>query len=143
MLQRLSLALVLFIVGCLADAWAGETRRRDAQAILSKTWQWEATITPVEEIRVSDPARYTILLDEGGKLQARFDCNRGGGAYQISEGKLGFGPFASTFMACPPDSRATGFMRDLQRVVSFFVQDGKLYLELPMDSGTMRFRPAP
>jgi hypothetical protein len=46
-------------------------------------------------------------------------------------------------MACPPDSRATVFMRDLQRAVSFFVQDGKLYLELPMDSGTMRFRAAP
>lgn len=34
-------------------------------------------------------------------------------------------------------------MRDLQRVVSFFVQDGALYLELPYDSGTMRFREAP
>lgn len=43
----------------------------------------------------------------------------------------------------PPDSRATVFIRDLQRVVSSFVQDGKLYLELPMDSGTMRLRPAP
>ena len=143
MLQRLSLALILLIVGCLTDAWAGETRSRDAQAILGKTWQWEATITPVEEIRAGDPERYTVLLRDGGKLQARFDCNRGSGAYKISDGKLAFGPLASTFMACPPDSRATVFMRDLQRVVSFFVQDGKLYLQLPMDSGTMRFRPAP
>jgi len=143
MLRRLLPPLVLLIASCVGDASGGEARSKDVRAILSKTWEWEATITPVQEIRVSDPARYTILLDEGGKLQARFDCNRGGGAYQISEGKLGFGPFASTFMACPPDSRATVFMRDLQRVVSFFVQDGKLYLELPMDSGTMRFRPAP
>jgi hypothetical protein len=34
-------------------------------------------------------------------------------------------------------------MRDLQRVSSFFVEGGELYLELPADSGTMRFRKAP
>ena len=32
-------------------------------------------------------------------------------------------------------------LRDLQRVVSFFVDNGTLYLELPYDSGTMKFRP--
>jgi len=142
-LERVSLLLLLLIVSCLADAWAGEARSRNAQAIVGKTWHWEATITPTEEIHAGEPERYTILLGETGKLLARFDCNRGGGAYEISDGKLAFGPLASTFMACPPDSRATVFMRDLQRVVSFFVQDGKLYLELSMDSGTMRFRPAP
>ena len=143
MVERFSLLLLLLVVSCLADVWAGEARSRNAQAILGKTWQWEATITPAEEIRAGEPERYTILLGEGGKLLARFDCNRGGGAYEISDGKLAFGPLASTFLACPSDSRATVFMRDLQRAVSFFVQDGKLYLELPMDSGTMRFRPAP
>ena len=92
---------------------------------------------------VASHGTVNALFRIGGKLLARFDCNRGGGTYEISDGKLAFGPLASTFMACPPDSRATVFMRDLQRAVSFFVQDGKLYLELPMDSGTMRFRAAP
>jgi len=141
MFRRFLLPFALLVA--IGAAWASETRSRDTQAILNKTWQWEATITPAEEIRAGEPERYTILLGEGGKLLARFDCNRGGSAYEISDGKLAFGPLASTFMACPPHSRATVFMRDLQRVVSFFVQDGKLYLELPMDSGTMRFRPAP
>jgi heat shock protein HslJ len=44
-------------------------------------------------------------------------------------------------MACPPDSLDSAFMRDLQRVVSFFVDSGTLYLELPDDSGTMKFCP--
>jgi hypothetical protein len=35
------------------------------------------------------------------------------------------------------------FMRDLQQVVSFFVDKDDLFLELPYDSGTMKFRPAP
>ncbi len=47
----------------------------------------------------------------------------------------------STRMACAPDSLDTVFMRDLQRVVSFFLRNGRLYLELPYDSGTLKFRP--
>ena len=84
-----------------------------------------------------------MLLMADGKAQVRFDCNRGGGSYHISEGQLSFGPMMSTRMACPPDSLDVPFMRDLQRVASFFVQEGALYLELPNDSGTMQFRQAP
>jgi len=115
----------------------------DPQSVLNKTWQWMATITPVEKIEVPNPERYTIILKDEGKLQARFDCNRGGGEVKISPGKLSFGPLMSTRMACPPDTLDGPFMRDLQRVASFFVQDGLLYLELPYDSGTMKFRPDP
>jgi heat shock protein HslJ len=115
----------------------------DSRRVLNKTWQWELTITPVEKIDVPNPERHTILLTAEGKVQARFDCNRGGGNYEISSGKLSFGPLLSTRMACPPDSLDSQFMKDLQRVTSFFLQDGNLYLELPFDSGTMKFRPAP
>jgi heat shock protein HslJ len=115
----------------------------DPKAILGKTWQWEETITPVEKITVPNPERYTILLTDSGRLQARFDCNRGGGDYKISAGKLSFGPLLSTRAACPPDSLDRPYVKDLERVVSFFIQGGNLYLELPADSGTMRFRPAP
>jgi len=133
-----------FVASCAANGPASTAARsRNPQDLLGKTWQWVETITPVEKIMVPDQARYTILLMGGGKLQARFDCNRGGGAYKISEGKLSFGPLLSTRMACPPGSLDGPYMRDLQRVVSFFVQDGDLYLELPVDSGTMRFRRAP
>ena len=45
-------------------------------------------------------------------------------------------------MACPEDSLDGPFTRDLQRAVSFFVEKGNLYLELPADSGTMRFQAA-
>ncbi len=63
-------------------------RDTDPGSVLNKTWQWEGTITPVEKITVPSPDRYTILLMDGGRLQARFDCNRGGGDYKISAGTL-------------------------------------------------------
>lgn len=110
---------------------------------MNRTWQWVSTVTPAEKIDVPHPERYTILLQDDGHLQARFDCNRDGGNYTISAGQLTFGPLRSTRMACSGDSLDTPFMRDLQQVVSFFVDDGKLYLALPHDSGTMTFGPAP
>jgi heat shock protein HslJ len=132
------------MIGCAAGAMPDQnTRSTDPQSVLNKTWQWVSTITPVEKVTVTDPERYTIMLTEDGKLQARFDCNRGGGEYRISEGKLSLGPLRSTRMACPEDSLDGPFMRDLQRVSSFFLQGGLLYLELPYDSGTMKFRPEP
>ena len=138
------LCFCIAVIGCAAGAMPDQnTQSRDPQSLLSKTWQWVLTVTPVEKITVTDPERYTIMLTEDGKLQARFDCNRGGGEYEISEGKLSFGPLMSTRMACAPDSLDSDFIRDLQRVASFFVDNGTLYLELPYDSGTMKFRPAP
>jgi heat shock protein HslJ len=144
MMRILSMVLLgMVIVGCAATGALPDesTRSTDPQSVLNKNWQWVSTITPVEKIAVSNPERYTIMLTDDGKLQARFDCNRGGGEYKILEGKLSFGPLLSTRMACPPDTLDGPFMRDLQRVTSFFLQGGLLYLELPYDSGTMKFRP--
>jgi heat shock protein HslJ len=145
MLRILSFALIVMMIeGYAAGGESGlATRDTDPQSVLNKTWQWVATITPIERTTVQNPERYTILLTDNGRLQARFDCNRGGGDYKISSGKLSFGPLLSTRMSCPPDSLDGPFMRDLQRAASFFVENGNLYLELPAESGTMRFRPAP
>ncbi len=127
-----------------ANALSGQNiRSTDPEAIQDKTWQWESTITPVERIAVPEPERYTLLLTAAGKAQIRFDCNRGGGDYTIAAGKLSFGPLLSTRMACPPDTQDVPFMRDLQRVASFFVENGRLYLELPFDSGTIKFKLGP
>ena len=120
-----------------------DLRRTDPQLVLGRVWQWEATTTPVEKIHVPNPEHYTIVLQTEGKVQALFDCNRGGGSYTISAGKLSFSPLMSTRMACPKGSLDGSFSRDLQRVASFFVENDHLYLELPYDSGTMIFRQEP
>jgi heat shock protein HslJ len=144
MMRILSMAFLgMVIVGCAATSGLPDenTPSTDPQSVLNKTWQWVSTITPVEKMVVTNPERYTIILANNGTLQAQIDCNRGGGEFKISPGKLSFGPLMSTRMACPEDTLDGPFIRDLQRVTSFFVQDGMLYLELPYDSGTMKFRP--
>jgi len=141
MFRIIFLALLgMMLAGCTETEQS--VRIKVPQSVLANTWQWVSTITPVEKITVTNPERYTIQLAADGRAQVRFDCNRGGGNYEISEGKLSFGPLISTRMACPEDSLDAPFMRDLQRVSSFFIEGGELYLELPADSGTMRFQKA-
>ncbi len=146
MLRILSfLCLIVLLPSCSSTVSKPGTQNRgtDPQMVLDKNWQWVSTLTPVEKITVPAPERYTILLSETGRLQAQFDCNSGGGNYEISPGKLSFGPLLAIRMACPPDSLGYRFMQDLQQVKLFFMQGGELYLDLPMDGGTMRFRAAP
>lgn len=137
---------VLGIIGLMVTACASSgrptssARSHDPQAVVGKTWQWQGTVTPVEKINVTQPERYTLYFDEKGRVQARFDCNRGGGAYQISEGKLSFGALMSTRMACPEDSLDYTYMKQLKDVNSFFLEGDSLYLELPADSGTLQFK---
>ena len=132
----------IFLIGCATISSNTQSEQNyDPQTILDKQWQWESTITPVEQITVGTPENYTILLKADNKVQVRFDCNRGGGSFEISLGKLSFGPMMSTRAACPPGSLDFRFAKDLQRIVSFFTRNNNLYLELPYDSGTMKLSP--
>lgn len=114
-------------------------RHYDPALILGRTWRWIGTQTPVEYIAAADPERYTLLLEENGRARIRFDCNRGGGNYEISGHTLKLDRLFSTRMGCPPDSQDAVFARQLEAVRVFFVENGELYLDLFADGGTMRF----
>jgi heat shock protein HslJ len=57
--------------------------------------------------------------------------------------KITLGPLALTRMMCPPGSQSDRFVKELGRVSSYFTKDGELFLELPVDSGTLRFTRQP
>ncbi len=131
----------MVIAGCATHSTSPEGGpSSNPQAVLGILWQWESTTSPLEKIEVTVPENYTLFLEPGGRARLRIDCNTGSGGFEIDEGKLTFGPIMSTRMACPTGSLDSVFARDLQRVASFFLNAGRLYLELPYDSGTMQFR---
>jgi len=135
-------ALLTLVTACASKPGPLPARSKDPTMITGTTWQWEETQTPGEKITSPAPDRYTLLLLPDGRANSRFDCNRGGGSYRIVEpGRISFGTMATTMMACPPGSLDRRFAKDLGQAGSYFVEGGKLYLELPADSGTMRFRP--
>ncbi len=134
--------LLALLAGCSATPEAPAQRVHAPDAAIGKLWQWEETVTPVERVKALAPERYTLQLQADGHAAVRFDCNRGGGGYKIEAGRLAFGPMVSTMMACPPGSQDRRYAKDLGQITSFFVEGDQLYLEMPVDSGTMRFRPA-
>jgi heat shock protein HslJ len=114
----------------------------EAAEILGVDWEWFSTVTPVERVEAQKPENYTLRLQAEGTAIMRFDCNRGSGSYELSGNLISFGPMVSTRRACPADSQDFVYMGQLEKITSYFVQDGNLFLEMPYDSGTMRFRPA-
>ncbi|UTW12541.1 META domain-containing protein [Marinobacterium rhizophilum] len=107
------------------------------------SWQWLSKTTPREMLEVAQPERYTLVLQPDGRVQAQFDCNRGQGRYEISEGQLKIGPVATTMMACLPGSLDSDYSRALEKVETFSVENGELLLGLEDEGGTLRFRAAP
>jgi len=137
----LSTALTLLVTACSTSRGPDSSRRSlDATEVIGKTWQWQGTATLVEKITVEQPEHYTFKLSENGRAEFRFDCNRGGGDYQISEGKLSFGPIMSTRMACPQGSLDSSYAKQLQEVAAFFIENNELYLNMPADKGILHFK---
>jgi len=77
-------------------------------------------------------------------VTARIDCNRARGAWKsAAPGRLEFGPMAATRAQCPPGSLHDVVMRQLPFVRSYVIRDGRLYLSLMADGGTLEFTSSP
>lgn len=109
--------------------------------VVDLTWQWVSLTTPVEQVNVGSPERYTIRLERTGRATVRADCNRGASSYAVSATRqIVLKPFTLTRMMCLPGSLSDRFVNELSRGFSYFLKDGDLFLDLPVDSGTLRFR---
>lgn len=129
------------LMACGITSTSGTTQRSiDSSALQNVTWEWVETITPARTTKARKPQNYTLKLFADGSLQAKFDCNRGGGRYTMNAGKIHFDQMFSTRMACLPDSQDSAYMKDLNLVVGFYIQDDILHLEMPIGSGVMKFR---
>jgi heat shock protein HslJ len=112
--------------------------------VLDVTWQWVNLTTPMEEVRVDAPDRYTVQFGRDGRVAVRADCNQGSASYSVSAARhLVLGPLVLTRMACPALSLSDRFAKELARVETYSLKDGELYLELPKDAGALRFRRQP
>ena len=132
-----SLAVAAFagaLIGCASQSLGLPAELRGT------TWKWTGMTTPVETIAVDAPERYTIAFPEEGRIALRADCNRGSEQYSVgADRRIAFGPIVLTRVACPPGSLSDRYVREVERATSFFIKDGALFLELPVDSGTLRF----
>ncbi|MCL4264457.1 MAG: META domain-containing protein [Anaerolineae bacterium] len=111
-------------------------------ALTGTPWEWVSTTdAEVGEVFVNDPTRYVIRFNEDGSANIQADCNTVLASYTTDGSSISIMPGPSTLVACPEDSQADQFIAQLSNAAIYFVQNGNLYLDLPFDSGTMRFVP--
>ena len=98
------------------------------ETILNDIWVLE--VLEGKEITAEDYMREPPRLEfrkAEGKVGGTTGCNSLGGSYIAENGKLSFGPLASTRMACPGDGEQR-FLTALSKVNAFKIEDRKLYL---------------
>jgi len=100
--------------------------------VVDVTWQWVRLTTPVEQMDVDAPDRYTLRFGADGRVALRADCNRGMGGYTVSaDRRLALKPIALTRAMCPPGSLSDRFAKEVGRATSYFLKDGDLNAAVP------------
>lgn len=110
-------------------------------SLIGSVWKWTSFQSPVEQFDVEMPEKYTLEFDTEGRVAVGADCNRAAGTYTAEEGNLQIVMGPMTLAACPEDSRSDAFISYLGQSATYFFEAGNLYIELPVDSGTLKFTP--
>ena len=142
-LRLVALAAAAVLTACASPAPAGKS---------AMPTSLEGTSWRLVQISMSDgvtrPAiersRYTIGFGSADVLNVRFDCNRGRGSWKsVAPAQLEFGPLALTRAMCPMGSLHDELVRQWPNVRAYQFKDGRLFLTLRDDGGTIEFEPSP
>lgn len=109
-------------------------------SLTSREWTWTNTqYNDDSTVEPSTAGAFTANFQEDGTLSVTTDCNNGTGSYEEGEGNtLIIGPMAATRKFCE-SSNEQDYFAQINEVESYLIQDGKLILQLPLDSGSMIF----
>ena len=111
-----------------------------AGAIIGVEWKYAGSrYNNDTRVRPADSARFRLRLEQGGLLHLQADCNAAGGRYRIEDRRITITVTHSTMAACEPDSVDRTFLKDLDAAGGWCVREGRLSLDLTVDSGTKKF----
>ena len=111
------------------------------EEITDVIWQWERFVSnDGRETSVSDPNQYMLLLASDKNMYLLADCNSGSGTYILQNSSLTINIEVVTRAICGSGSLSDQYISYLGDVVSYVLEDGKLYLNLKADTGSMVFR---
>jgi para-nitrobenzyl esterase len=143
MIARGTIGWALLAMGLLAAC--GATPHQHVGSLEASSWRLvQISLANGTTRPAIERSRYTIGFGANGVLNVRFDCNRGRGSWKSSgAGNLEFGPLALTRAFCGVQSLHDELVRQWPNVRSYDVKDGRLYLSLANDGGTIEFEPSP
>jgi len=136
-------AAAALLAACASTPDPGASRSVSPAAAVGTTWEWRGTATPAGEYQPTVARTYQLRLRDDGVAHIESDCNFARARYEISEGRIRFGPLSTSRQGCGVPSLGDLFISDVTRAEAFYAQSGYLYLALPGDAGQIRFVPAP
>lgn len=120
---------------------AGSAPATNPADVEGKTWVWQETmINDGSLIKPKKSGAFTISFGVDGRITGKTDCNSYFATYKMgSDGIISFTNIGSTKMFCE-DSQEILFTGWLGQVNGYMINgDGDLILDLPYDSGSLRF----
>ena len=127
------------MIGCIPVI---EPNASNPSKLTNTLWLWDQTLMNNDEaLAPSDAGNYSIQFMDDGKVVVQADCNTALGNYTVDDTSISiqFGPM--TMAACPPESYGDQFVANLSAASLYFFEDGRLFIDLMADSGTMHFTP--
>jgi heat shock protein HslJ len=112
----------------------------EMRAIMYGEWDWQRTrYNNGTEARPRESKHYVLRFEPDGHLEARVDCNSAGGNYRFENNRISLELANSTLMSCEPGSFEEVFKQNLVDVGSYFMNGGRLFLDLRKGAATMEF----
>lgn len=122
---------------------ATEKDNTSTTPLTAHTWVWSETVmNNGDVITPNETEAFTLTFTDDGRLSGTTDCNNFNGQYKVVDTTLDLGPLAMTKKACP-ESQDQDFIDMVTEADSiYFDENNHLVLLLPVDSGSVIFRPA-
>jgi heat shock protein HslJ len=126
-----------------AAAVASTDSTASTSELAGTSWQLVRIMSMDDSVyEPDDRSRYRIDFHEDGSVAILADCNRGKGSWTSeSQGRLEFGPIASTKALCPPGSLSEKYLAEFQWVRSYMIKESHLFLATMADGSIIEFRP--
>ena len=142
-MRRLSLALVLLPL-LLMPGLASAQSTPGADAPLAGTaWRWHEFQSSNDTMVTPEPDQPgLIVFRPDGVLVVATNCAAGEGTWVESPEGIDLDLSAVDQTDCPENSATALLLRDLDMSTSYVLDDGNLFIALPMDGGIHEFSPS-
>lgn len=112
-----------------SDNGSGAVANPALDALRGITFQWQgSTYAGGTKSTPNDASKYTLVFGDDYHIAAQADCNQGGGAFTVDATTLRVEPIISTLVACAQGSLSSEYLRDLEGVANYTLEDGTLTL---------------
>ena len=130
-----------FIPTDLEAGQAPVTEGQGSMTLIESAWQWETYTSPAEQVEIDKSEKYLVVFNANGILRILADCNLAQADYNAKEGSLQVEVGPATTELCQEGSRSEQMLRLLPGAARYFFEEGRLYIDLMADGGTLGFSP--